>query len=577
MEDGRLVPDALRNWMRYAMKWIMLFVLMLVPTGQAQPQPTLPFTVDSTTRALWHFDEGSGSLVHDAAWGVDGTAFGTAIVPGHFGNGRYFNGTGDYVSVPSNPAFDFGDTTFSVEIWFRTTNTQGMLIRRGLAPAPGFLLGMNLGHVAAQVGNRGDSHWPDTLLSLQSTLAYNDNNWHYAKFVRDRSVRKLFLYVDGAEAAQPIDDPITFPISSDRPLTIGRWENYVYPAYITGTIDEVRISCARPLYSPVALEVEPLKLLFGKVPTGDSDSLRLVVKNAGNRDTLRVSSVSSTHPRFTVSRPIPPIPPLGSDTVSVVYTPVNATLDTGAILITSNDPAVPVLSLPVSGNGIDLQDRPIIAEVTSLSSGQARIIWFRSTADALSASDRVTEYSLWRDAQMAQGSAGAAPVAQPRSPLSSIGGVIWEFVATIPAMTFDRYAALAAKRWDTPWNVFIVAAHTKGGSLFVSEPESLLVYAPTAVGPAPGGLLPSQVDLPQNYPNPFNPTTTIRYGLPQRAHVTLTVFNALGQEVAALVAREEEAGYHEVRFEASGLSSGLYLCRLTAGNHTSTRKLLLMK
>ncbi len=83
--------------------------------------------------------------------------------------------------------------------------------------------------------------------------------------------------------------------------------------------------------------------------------------------------------------------------------------------------------------------------------------------------------------------------------------------------------------------------------------------------------------LEPNYPNPFNPSTTIRYGLPVRSHVSLTVFNTLGQQVATLVNGEMEAGYHDVKFDASRLPSGVYLYRLQAGNHIEVRKALLMK
>jgi hypothetical protein len=83
--------------------------------------------------------------------------------------------------------------------------------------------------------------------------------------------------------------------------------------------------------------------------------------------------------------------------------------------------------------------------------------------------------------------------------------------------------------------------------------------------------------LEQNYPNPFNPTTTIRYGLPYNSAVQLALFNTLGQQVAVLVQGEQEAGYHEVRFDGSGLASGVYFYRLSAGDFVSTNKLLLLK
>ncbi len=89
--------------------------------------------------------------------------------------------------------------------------------------------------------------------------------------------------------------------------------------------------------------------------------------------------------------------------------------------------------------------------------------------------------------------------------------------------------------------------------------------------------LPNTVALEQNYPNPFNPSTTIRYGLPNRSSVILTVFNTLGQQVATLVQGEQEAGYHEVKFDGSGLSSGVYFYRLRAGSFVQTRKLAIVR
>ena len=88
---------------------------------------------------------------------------------------------------------------------------------------------------------------------------------------------------------------------------------------------------------------------------------------------------------------------------------------------------------------------------------------------------------------------------------------------------------------------------------------------------------PTVFSLSQNYPNPFNPTTTIRYGLPQRAHVRLEVFNLLGQQDALLVDEEKEAGWHEVLFENPALGSGVYFCRISTSNYVQIRKLMLLR
>jgi hypothetical protein len=89
--------------------------------------------------------------------------------------------------------------------------------------------------------------------------------------------------------------------------------------------------------------------------------------------------------------------------------------------------------------------------------------------------------------------------------------------------------------------------------------------------------LPRAFQLNQNYPNPFNPSTTIRYGLPGRSYLTLTVFNTLGQQVVVLQNGEQEAGYHEVKFDGSRLSGGVYFYRLQAGSFVQTCKLLLVR
>lgn len=99
----------------------------------------------------------------------------------------------------------------------------------------------------------------------------------------------------------------------------------------------------------------------------------------------------------------------------------------------------------------------------------------------------------------------------------------------------------------------------------------------TGVSRDNANLAPGQYTLSQNYPNPFNPSTTIAYGLPRSSFVRLNVYNALGQRVAALYQGNQEAGYHEIRFEAAGLSSGVYYYRLQAGDFVQTKSLLLLR
>jgi hypothetical protein len=89
--------------------------------------------------------------------------------------------------------------------------------------------------------------------------------------------------------------------------------------------------------------------------------------------------------------------------------------------------------------------------------------------------------------------------------------------------------------------------------------------------------LPSSYKLLQNYPNPFNPMTVMSYMIPVSSMIRLSVFDVLGREVAVLVNEEKSAGMHTMSWDAAGFPSGVYFYRLTAGNFTETRRMLLAK
>ncbi len=91
------------------------------------------------------------------------------------------------------------------------------------------------------------------------------------------------------------------------------------------------------------------------------------------------------------------------------------------------------------------------------------------------------------------------------------------------------------------------------------------------------GQLPDAFTLQQNYPNPFNPSTTFSFTIPKAAKVRLTVFDLLGREVARVVDERLPAGSHSVQWQVSHLPSGAYYYKLTAGEFTDTRKLILLK
>jgi hypothetical protein len=157
-------------------------------------------------------------------------------------------------------------------------------------------------------------------------------------------------------------------------------------------------------------------------------------------------------------------------------------------------------------------------------------------------------------------------------------------------LTFDATTvpALASQQWvsfDLPLSSF-TGLVTKGhlAQLIISgDPKTVYidnVYFAKSIGTDVEEIhdaIPSAYTLHQNYPNPFNPTTRIRFSLPESNHVSLRVYNLLGQEVAVLLDEFKPTGTYEVTFDAASLPTGMYLYSLTAGSHTAIKAMTLVK
>jgi hypothetical protein len=105
----------------------------------------------------------------------------------------------------------------------------------------------------------------------------------------------------------------------------------------------------------------------------------------------------------------------------------------------------------------------------------------------------------------------------------------------------------------------------------------LIKLAPDSIVGVSDEINPTDFSISQNYPNPFNPTTTIKYHIPELSFITLKVYDVLGNEIETLVSEERAAGSFEVKFDATGLPSGIYFYRLQAGSIVETKKMVLMK
>ncbi|MBL7073767.1 M6 family metalloprotease domain-containing protein [candidate division KSB1 bacterium] len=162
---------------------------------------------------------------------------------------------------------------------------------------------------------------------------------------------------------------------------------------------------------------------------------------------------------------------------------------------------------------------------------------------------------------------------KPHDLLSLEGFDVYRNGVKIDSLIPDTTYQDTLEETDT-YEYWVTAVYTGGVS---DTSNHAVVDYVVGVSPDKKGAIPTSYQLCQNYPNPFNPVTTIVYGLPQYGHVTLKVYNILGQGVATLVDDYREAGYHQVGWESGGMASGIYFYRLEVKGFSGTKKMLLLR
>ena len=170
----------------------------------------------------------------------------------------------------------------------------------------------------------------------------------------------------------------------------------------------------------------------------------------------------------------------------------------------------------------------------------------------------------------------------PKEPLAAGEGTIANLVFEVndPSVTEIR---LEENETKSPAHdlVFVYNTRSRPGQLAFDETypdfEPISIALSGAVN-----VLPTEFALAQNYPNPFNPSTDINFDLPKNAHVELSVFNILGQTVTTLVSGDMPAGNHQVSWDGTdsdggSVASGIYFYRISAGDFSSSKKMMLLK
>ncbi len=126
------------------------------------------------------------------------------------------------------------------------------------------------------------------------------------------------------------------------------------------------------------------------------------------------------------------------------------------------------------------------------------------------------------------------------------------------------------------WGNRIVPVWTdeRGGGF---DQEIYTAVVDITVGVPAANQIPNGFNLAQNYPNPFNPSTTIKFNLSKSSFASLKIYDMLGREVATLISGGLEAGNHEIKWNASNYPSGVYFYKLSAGDYSDTKKMILTK
>lgn len=304
---------------------------------------------------------------------------------------------------------------------------------------------------------------------------------------------------------------------------------------------------------------------FGPIRVGMFAEQALEITNLSPDHPLVMNGFQLNSPVFILGIDVPQVEiwPFQTVSIPIIFHPDEPIFFESTLLIHTNHPNIPVIEIPIFGQGMAFGEAPHITSIQDFPDdwgGYVRVRWLPSGHDMVETDDPLEFYSLWRRVNE------AIPTTQNEAEL--INDELWDFIVSVPGVHFDEYAYVAPTLVDfgsdNYWSTFMVSAHTLSGAVYFSEPDSgySINNHSEELDIDPETLF-SRFELYQNYPNPFNPTTTIAYQIPTDCQVQLNVYNTVGQLVDKLVNREMEPGFHQVDWKIKN-SSGVYFYELKA-------------
>jgi hypothetical protein len=293
-------------------------------------------------------------------------------------------------------------------------------------------------------------------------------------------------------------------------------------------------------------------IAFGKVRLGRVKDTLVTITNTGE-DTLKVTNIFRTDVQFSVAESVFVIPPSQSAIDTVRFNPTKGGPQSGFIIVENNSPFSPD-TIRVSGFGafysLNISSRKIVF-------GNIPIGQFKDTSITITNTGNDT---LWITKLESKDSIFSSKLQATTIPIeSSIEDTI-RFTPTVTG-SYSGSIVLLSEADSSPDTILL-----EGNGVPLTSVDKMKTN------------VPRMLTLSQNYPNPFNPKTTIDFTLAEDGRVLLKVYNILGKEVATLVDADLKAGVlHQTTFDASDLSSGIYIYRLQTGGKSLLKKFMLLK
>ena len=454
----------------------------------------------------------------------------------------------DYVDCGNDPELQLGTHDLTIEFWFKssaggvkrivgnggtTTSDDGYSI---------WILGN--GKIRASFSDGTTSE------AKQNETVVNDGNWHHCAVVFDRD-DVLWVCVDGTCATKPIDtlSDLNCDNTNDT-FVLGRKSTTNSAQSYTGSLDEVRIwNTALDTSTVFAWQGQELTSLHPNI--SNLQAYYKFNENSGSTaNDLTADYLGNYESDGTI---------------------------TGAEWVASDIPNFTLY------DDEDLQEGGSAPSAPSLT----------SPSDSLAIS--LTFENLYTDSVVFVWESSADPDSDAVMYRAKFGHIVYSGETLLDTVKHDSTMAetsivvfyedfnedlndLGGDNSVLKWNVAAIA----GSDTVLSDNGPRFVLVDGTSLSVDEEFIPTEFALHQNYPNPFNPVTTLNYGLPEQSMVVMTVYDLMGREVTPLVNQVQKAGYHTIRWngtDQSGqvVSAGLYIYRITAGDYSVARKMILLK